>query len=99
MRTKNEIKSRGTEVQCQNIWGTLLHIDVQEREKRGRRLETASAVSTDIWWLHAQPLEEDHAAAHRSGLRDTNSGHRRRPHAPPEQGVRRESAWRVRHTP
>ena len=33
MRTKNEIKSRGTEVQSTNIWGTLLHIDVQEREK------------------------------------------------------------------
>ena len=33
MRTKNEIKSRGTEVQSQNKWGTLLHIAVQEREK------------------------------------------------------------------
>ena len=33
MRTKNEIKSRGTEVKSPHRWGTLLHIDVQEREK------------------------------------------------------------------
>ena len=33
MRTKNEIKSRGTEVKGPHRWGTLLHIDVQEREK------------------------------------------------------------------
>ena len=33
MRTKNEIKSRGTEVRSPHRWWTLLHIDVQEREK------------------------------------------------------------------
>ena len=69
MRTKNEIKSRGTEVQIPHIWGTLLHIDVQEREKRGRRLQPASAASTGIWWLHAPPREDDQEAAHRSVLR------------------------------
>ena len=69
MRTKNEIESTGIEVKSNAIWGTLLHIDVQEREKRGRRLSPASATSTDIWWLHAPPREEDQAAAHRSGRR------------------------------
>ena len=69
MRTKNAIKSGGTEVQSPNIWGTLLHIDVQERKKRGRRLQPASAAPTDIWWLHAPPWEDEHAAAHRSVLR------------------------------
>ena len=33
MRTKNEIQSLGTEVKGPHRWGTLLHIDVQEREK------------------------------------------------------------------
>ena len=69
MRTKNEIKSRRTEVKSPNIWGTLLHIDVQEREKRGRRLQPASSASTDIGWLHAPPREDDQEAAHRSVLR------------------------------
>ena len=50
MRTKNEIKSRGTEVKSLHRWGTLLHIDVQEREK------TWPPASTSLRRVNGHPV-------------------------------------------
>ena len=70
----------------------------REREKRGRRLKPVTGASTGIVRVHAPPREEDDAQANRSVRRKLVSFHLMTPHAPPEQGVGRETGRRVIYT-
>ena len=86
--SRENCKSRDQSVKGKNMGASPALLRAGEREKRCRRLQPASAASTDTVWTNAPHREDYQQEANRIRRRQLISVHRIIPHAPLERSVR-----------